>query len=88
MAIIKKKTWPEYFEAILSGKKRYDMRLNDFEANEGDILILEEWDQKIKKYTGRKIEKKITYVGEFKINSFVWTEKDVKEKGFKILSLE
>jgi hypothetical protein len=87
MAIIKKKTWPEYFEAVVSGKKKYDLRLNDFEINEGDVLVLEEWDPKIKKYTGRKIEKKAVYVGKFKLDSF-GQEKQIKEKGFLVISLE
>jgi len=42
MAEIHKKILPEYFEAIYSGKKNYELRLNDFEINEGDVLILEE----------------------------------------------
>lgn len=89
MAIIKKKTWPEYFEAILSGKKKYDLRLNDFDVSVGDVLVLEEWDPKIKEYTGRRIEKKITYVGKFKIDDyFTNTEEEIKEKGFQIMSLE
>ncbi len=46
MAIINKKIWPEYFDAITSGKKKYELRLNDFEVNEGDTLVLEEWDSK------------------------------------------
>ena len=68
MKTIKKKIWPEYFEAIIAGKKKYELRLNDFEVNEGDILFLEEWDPKTEKYTGRKIEKRVTYVGRFKID--------------------
>ncbi|KKU17322.1 MAG: hypothetical protein UX26_C0003G0031, partial [Parcubacteria group bacterium GW2011_GWC1_45_9] len=44
MAVIKKKAWPELFEAVVSGKKKYDLRLNEFEINEGDVLALEEWD--------------------------------------------
>lgn len=89
MVIIKKKTWPEYFEAILSGKKKYDLRLNDFDANVGDVLVLEEWDPKTKKYTGRKIEKKIAYVGKFKIDDyFTNSEEKIREKGFQIMSLE
>ena len=68
MAIIKKKIWPTYFDAVASGKKRYELRLNDFEVNEGDMLVLEEWDPETKEYTGRRIEKKVTYVGRFKID--------------------
>jgi ribosomal protein S17 len=63
--IIKKKTWPEYFQKVLDRKKNCELRLADFDIKEGDTLILEEWDPKTKKYTGRKIEKKaknITHV--------------------------
>ena len=34
LAVIKKKIWPEYFELVLSGKKKFELRLNDFEVNE------------------------------------------------------
>ncbi len=66
--MIEKKIWPEYFDAVASGKKKYELRLNDFEINEGDVLVLEEWDPKTKNYTGRKVEKEVTYVGKFKID--------------------
>ena len=74
MAIIKKKTWPEYFEAVLNGKKDFDMRVADFDMKEGDTLILEEWNPKTKKYTGRKIEKKAGFVGKFDLNTFAQRE--------------
>ena len=32
MPIINTKIWPEYFEAIASGKKKFELRLNDFEV--------------------------------------------------------
>jgi len=88
MKIIKKKIWPEYFEAVTSGKKKFELRLNDFDVNEGDALILEEWNPKTKEYTGRKVEKKVTYVGRFKINELFWPEEQIKEKGIQIISLE
>ena len=90
MAIIRKKTWPgpKYFDAIASGKKKYDLRLSDFDINEGDTLILEEWDPASKGYTGRKIEKKVTYVGRFKVDQLFWPEEQIKEKGIQIISLE
>ncbi len=31
--------------------------------NEGDILLLKEWDPKTKAYTGRELERKVGYVG-------------------------
>ena len=88
MSIIKKKIWPEYFNAIASGKKKYELRLNDFDVQEGDMLLLEEWDPKTAKYTGRKIEKKVTYVGRFKIDHLFWPEAEIKDKGIQIISLE
>jgi len=87
MAIIKKKIWPEYFDDVASGKKKFDLRLNDFEVNQGDTLLLEEWDPKTKEYTGRKIEKKVGYVLKMKIDAF-GQEKEIKEKGLQVISLE
>jgi ASC-1-like (ASCH) protein len=88
MAIIKKKTWPEYFEAVASGKKNFDLRISDFDISEGDTFILEEWNPETKSYTGRKIEKKVTYVRKFKIDELFWPEEEIKEKGIQIISLE
>lgn len=88
MALIAKKVWPEYFSAILSGKKKYELRLNDFEVNEGDVLLLEEWDPHTKAYTGRKIEKKVSYVGKFKLDQLFWPKEQIEEKGIQIISLE
>lgn len=88
MAIIKKKIWPKYFEDIKSGKKKYELRLNDFNIDEGDVLLLQEWDPKTKKYTGREINKKVTYVGKFKIDKLFWSEREIKEKGIQIISLK
>lgn len=88
MSIIKKKIWPEYFEAVVSGKKKYELRLNDFDIQEGDTLILEEWDPQTQNYTGRKTAKKVTYVGKFKIDKLFWPESEIKEKGIQIISLD
>ena len=88
MATITKKIWPEYFEAVMTGKKKFELRLNDFEIHEGDTLVLEEWDPKTKEYTGRKVEKKVTYVGRFEIDKLFWPEEEVKKHGLQIISIE
>ena len=49
----------KYFQEILEGKKTFELRLNDFDINEGDILVLKEWSPKTKDYTGRTLEKKV-----------------------------
>ncbi len=88
MTVVHKKINKEYFEAIISGKKKYELRLNDFEIAEGDTLVLEEWDNNLGEYTGRKVEKKVTYVRAFKIDELFWTKEEVLEKGIQIISLE
>ena len=89
MAVVKKKTWPHQFEAVFSGKKKHDLRFADFEIKDGDALVLEEWDPEKREYTGRTIEKKVTYVSSFKIDNVpFWAEQEIKEKGFQIISIE
>jgi len=87
MAVIKKKIWPEYFEDVSSGRKKFELRLNDFDVKEGDTLILEEWDPKTKEYTARKTEKKVGYVLKFKLDAF-GQEKQIKEKGLVVIQME
>ncbi|MFC1638910.1 DUF3850 domain-containing protein [Patescibacteria group bacterium] len=88
MAVIKKKIWPEYFEAVAAGKKKYELRLNDFEVEEGDTLLLEEWDPQTKDYTGRKVERAVTYVGRFRTDELFWPKEEIDEKGLLVLSME
>ena len=71
MATIHKKVWREYFEKIISGKKKLELRLADFEMNEGDTLVLEEWDKDKKEYTGRKVEVVATYILKTKSQTFL-----------------
>jgi hypothetical protein len=88
MRTFDKKVWPEYFDALVSGKKKFDLRLNKEDINEGDVLFLREWDPKAKEYTGRQMEKKVTYALVAKIDDLFWPEQEIKEKGLRILSLE
>lgn len=84
MAIIKKKVWSEYFKLIKSNKKKFELRLADFKVKERDTLILGEWDPKKKKYTGRKIRKKVKYILKFKLNDF-GQKKEINKKGIYII---
>ncbi|MBI2530571.1 MAG: DUF3850 domain-containing protein [Candidatus Diapherotrites archaeon] len=82
---IEKKVWPEFFGAILAGKKTFELRLADFECKPNDILLLKEWDPKTKQYTGRKIEKKVAYSLKTKDIRF-WPKKDIEKYGLQIIS--
>ena len=84
MAIIKKKIWPEWFKLIKSGKKKFELRLADFRVKKGEVLILEEWNPKTKKYTSRKIKKKVKYVLKFKLNDF-GQKKKIEKKGLYVI---
>ena len=81
---IHKKVWREYFEQIISGKKKLELRLADFEVNEGYILVLEEWDKDKKEYTGRKAEVVATYILKTKDQTF-WPVEEVEKYGFQII---
>lgn len=82
------KTWPEYFQAILKGTKKFEVRKNDRDFKEGDTLILIEGDFKesgekdtdlIWIPTGRKMARTVTsilYGGKFGI-----------EKGYCVMSI-
>lgn len=84
---IKKKIWPQYFELVASGKKKFEFRLADFEVNEGDILVLEEWDPQKKEYTGKKLETTVTYVMKTKDQPF-YTQEQADKYGFQVLQIE
>lgn len=88
MATIEKKILPEYYDAIASGKKKFELRLNEFECKEGDTFLMREWDPATKDYTGRQIEKKVTYARVFKIDELYWPKEDILKQGLIVLSLE
>lgn len=89
MRKIEKKTWPELFQKILDGDKTFDLRLNDFEIEEGDSIVFQEWDPETKDYTGRELEKKVGFVGKWKIEELTvfWTKEEIEEKGLQVISL-
>lgn len=84
MAIIKKKIWPKYFELVESGRKKFELRIADFEVEEGDTLILEEWEPEAKEYTGKKIEKEVHFVFKFNLNDFGQKE-EIIDKGLYVI---
>jgi hypothetical protein len=90
MKKVEKKAWPELFQKVLDGEKTFDLRVNDFDIGEGDILVLKEWDPKTKDYTGRELEKNVGYVGKWKIEDLTkwWLREDIDQKGIQVISLK
>jgi ASC-1-like (ASCH) protein len=59
------KIWPEYFEAVRSGKKTFEIRKNDHGFQVNDLLLLQEYNPKTQEYTGRELLVEVTYITDF-----------------------
>ena len=60
------KIYPEYFEEVVSGRKKFEIRLNDRDFQKGDLVILKEVSPGLASIqTGRKFKAKITYITAF-----------------------
>lgn len=84
---IRKKTWPEFFQKVMDGKKTTDLRLADFEIKEGDVLVLEEYNPETKSYTGRVLKKRVKNLNKVKLTDFHAPE-DISKHGHWIIELE
>lgn len=87
MAVVEKKIWPDSFEMMLSGKKNFDVRLADFDVKEGDIIRLREWNPRTNEYTGRELNKRVSFIQSFKIDDH-GQEKEIQEKGVNVIQFE
>ena len=84
---IEKKTVPELFEKIISCEKNFELRLADWKCSPGDILILKEWDPVKKEFTGRFIEKEVSFILKTKDLNF-FSKKDIEKYGFQVISFK
>jgi ASC-1-like (ASCH) protein len=60
MRIHELKTDSQYFEEQLQGNKNFEVRLNDRNFQNGDVLVLSEY--KDNEYTGRQLYVQVTYI--------------------------
>jgi len=82
-----KKIFSDSFEKILSGKKNFEIRIeDDCKFEEGDILVLKEID-KDSNFTGREIIKIIKFISRTK-NSNYWDKDKIEKYGFTILGFD
>lgn len=58
--IIIKKIKPEYFEDVLSGKKKFELRRDEDNVCEGDIIVLKEIKNDL--LTGNQVNRIVKYV--------------------------
>lgn len=58
--IVEKKIMPEFFDEVIKGNKKIEIRKDEDSIKTGDVLQLKEWNGS--DYTGRQVTKKVTYV--------------------------
>ena len=61
------KTVPPFFEQVLSGAKRCEIRYNDRDFKAGDLLQLKEWIPSAQRYTGRWVTAYVTHLTDGKL---------------------
>lgn len=57
---VSEKILPEYYDAVVSGSKIFELRKDEDDIQVGDIIVLQEWDGS--KYTGRIVNMLVKYV--------------------------
>lgn len=68
------KSWPTAFSAVLTYRKRFEVRKNDRPYAIGDFLLLREFVPETKSLTGRTVSVRVTYIEDltpFGIAGFV-----------------
>lgn len=58
------KTWPQFYRAVIDGRKTFEVRKNDRGFAEGDTLVLREWKPDTKNYTGLGVCVRVNYLVE------------------------
>lgn len=74
------KTWPEFFAAVASGEKTFELRSDDRQFRSGDTLLLREFYPSTETYSGAELRCAVTYV----LRGPAWG----LEKGYAILALD
>lgn len=59
------KILPEYYEAVATGKKSFEIRKNDRNYQVGDTLVIQEYFPDTDKFSGRSVLREITYITEY-----------------------
>lgn len=84
---IGKKVQAKYFEAVLEGKKRFEVRLADFKCRPGDVLVLKEQKLNSQQLSGRTIECEVLYKFNTKDIEKFYHKQDIEKHGLVILAI-
>ncbi len=55
------KTWPEFFTAVVSGDKTFEVREDDRGFEVGDVLVLREYAVGVG-FSGYEVRRRVTYI--------------------------
>lgn len=90
MRTVTKKIDTQWFDMILSGKKKFELRLADFDIEDGDTLRLEEWvgEGENRKASGRFIEKNVAYARKVDLKGWIESQPSLVEEGFYVLQFD
>ena len=69
---------PQYFKDVVAEIKKFEIRFNDRGCKTGDLIVLEEFDNK--GYTGKYVNAEITYI----CNDPEFVKKDYVVLGIKL----
>jgi hypothetical protein len=58
------KSHSRFFEPVLNGTKKFELRRNDRGFKVGDFLRLREWNPVEESYTGREVSARVTHMTE------------------------
>lgn len=61
----KLKITPQYYKEVANGTKTFEIRKNDRDYQTGDIVILREYNEDTKDYTGNELSFKIGFVTDY-----------------------
>lgn len=76
------KILPAFFDAVLSGRKLFELRRNDRDFREGDLLLLREFDFVVQEYTGATVTKRVGFILDSGIHGL-----NALESGYVCMSL-
>lgn len=77
MKVHELKIGSEFYEAVKDGRKKFEIRKNDRNYQEGDILILKKYDPLIQLFSGEIVKVEITYMTDY-----------AQQDGYVVLGIE